>query len=116
MITEMKGPEFDRSDLAAEIAARIVAHDGDGLYQKFTSDDVLDIIQRFGEVLAEALAEYSRVEIHEIGVFSLEHRADREGVTPGGESWETPERKKVEFDAAPALASAIAAITESPVY
>lgn len=76
----------------------------------------MDVIELFGQVLAEALAEHGRVEIHEIGVFRLENRAAREGVTPGGEAWETPERKKVEFDAAPALASAISEITQTTIY
>lgn len=112
----MKGTEFDRSDLAEEIAVRSVVTDVDDPYQTFTKEDALELIELFGQVLAEALAEHGRVEIHEIGVFRLENRAAREGVTPSGEAWETPERKKVEFEAAPALASAISEITQTPIY
>lgn len=108
--------EFDRSDLAQEIAVRSVVADSDGPYQKYTKEDAIELIELFGQVLADALAEHGRVEIHEIGVFRLENRVAREGVTPGGEVWETPERKKVEFDAAPALASAISEITQTPIY
>lgn len=109
--------EFDRSDLAEALAARVVDFDPEeGATPRHTKGEIIELLGHLGEVLAEALAEHSRVEIHEIGVFKLDQREAREGVTPDGNAWQTPERKKVEFDAAPRLATAIQEITNTPIY
>ena len=91
--------EFDRADLAREIAER-TGHD-------FTV--VLDVLKFFPSVLADALVEFEgRAELKDIGVFKLQHRAPRRGVNPNGVPWETPERQSIEFEAAPFLAGIVA--------
>lgn len=88
------GPELDRSDLSWMIADRT------GVDQYWTHET----LKGLGAVLADALVRGGgRVEIRDFGVFRLETRAPRKGVTPDGEVWEVGERQEIVFHAAPAV-------------
>lgn len=93
MNEQERNPEFDRSDLAKEIAAQT------GMFPA----TVIDVFKAFAEVLPRALAEHGRVEIHGLGTFSLAHREARTGTTPEGKPWATPERQEIVFHAAPSV-------------
>jgi nucleoid DNA-binding protein len=103
---KIQGTEYDRGDFAAEISARSEVRDIDP-YLQLSEDDALRALELFGEILADALVKFGRVELHDIGVFSLQDRDPRSGTTPDGEPWQTPYRKKIVFNAAPSLASAV---------
>lgn len=91
--------EFDLHDLAANSGV-----------------SVADIIKIF-DTIAQAVAEQDRVELHHIGVFSLKDRAPRHGTTPGGEPWETPERREIIFQPSDVFALKVEQFTngESPI-
>ncbi len=59
---------------------------------------VSEVIDTFFEVLAGVLATFGRYEHACVGVFKLETRAPRHGVTPDGEPWETPARFEIVFE------------------
>lgn len=71
-------------------------------------DTVANITGEFFRVIGEALGVHGRVELHGIGVFSLELRAPRSGTDPNGNTWSTPDRFEIEFSAAPAFAKLVA--------
>ncbi len=92
--------EFDRNDLAANIADRT----------GIPEDVVMDVLKAIPGVLADALVETSgRVDIHDLGVFRLETRAARKGRNfQTGEIVQIPEHTQVVFNAAPDLTYIIA--------
>lgn len=112
----MENKEYDRNDMASEIAATIKTQDQDGIHDKYDAETVLEILDAFGTLLAHALANHSRVEIHELGVFRLEHRPSRKGIDPNGNAWETPDRLQVDFSAAPAMCRILADRLDMQVY
>lgn len=105
-MSEQLNPEFDRSDLAKEIAAQT------GMFP----DTVIDVIKSFAEILPRALAEHGRVEIHDLGVFSIAHREARTGTTPDGTPWATPERQEIVFHAAPSVNHIVTQKTGKETY
>jgi nucleoid DNA-binding protein len=100
------GPEFDLTDMALAAAHKT------GFSQR-TCKEVLDA---FAELLPDVLAEYGRIEMHGLGVFRIEKRAARSGLTPDGQPWETPERQEVVFHAAPAINTALTERTGVETY
>ena len=100
------GSEFDRGDLAANIAEKTGIDKG----------VVLDVLAAMPGVIGDALAEFERVEFHHLGVIRLERRAPRTGIGPNGERWEVPERLNIELHAAPALAEIVAERTGISTY
>ena len=101
--------EFDRKDLAANIADEL----------GIETAAVLKVLEKQAEILAGALSlpDFGhRVELHHFGVFRLERRAARSGHTPDGQPWETPERYEVVFHASPAFTRQIAKMTGTPTY
>lgn len=108
--------EFDRTDLANEISAVLMEVHQDGSDPIYTPAQLVEVLQAFSAVLANALVEHQRVEIHELGVFKLQKRAPEKGVTPTGQIWETPERLKVTFHAAPALTRIVSERTGVPAF
>ena len=112
----MQENEFDRADLAEAIAARIVVQDQDGLQQKHTTEDIIDVLRAFASCLSDALVEHQRVEIHELGVFRLQPKDADSGNTPDGVAWSTPPRNKVDFDAAPFVCRIVSERTGIPAY
>lgn len=105
-MSEQLNPEFDRSDLAKEIAAQT------GMFP----DTVIDVIKSFAAILPYAIAEHGRVEIHNLGTFSLAHREARTGTTPDGTPWATPERQEIVFHAAPSVNAVITEKTGKETY
>lgn len=98
--------EFDRSDLAKEIAAQT------GMFP----DTVIDVLKSFAAILPYALAEHGRVEIHNLGTFSLAHREPLSRTTPDGTPWSTPERQEIVFHAAPAVNHVVTQKTGKETY
>lgn len=100
-----EGPEYDLGDLSAEIAERYET----AIRNAETVQEIVDVVLKaFAAVLPDALSEYSRVELHQIGVFSLANRAARKGRNFGtGDEVVIPARQKVEFHSAPALSKII---------
>ena len=105
-MSEQLNPEFDRSDLAKEIAAQT------GMFP----DTVIDVIKSFAAILPYAIAEHGRVEIHDLGVFSIAHREARTGTTPDGTPWATPERQEIVFHAAPSVNHIVTQKTGKETY
>lgn len=105
-MSEQLNPEFDRSDLAKEIAAQT------GMFP----DTVIDVIKSFAAILPYALAEHGRVEIHGLGTFSIAHREARSGTTPDGTPWATPERQEIVFHAAPSVNHVVTEKTGKEMY
>lgn len=88
------GPELDRSDFAQMLSERSGVHEW----------RMLETLKILGATLADALVQGGgRVEIAGLGVFRLETRAPRKGVTPDGEPWEVGGRQEIVFHAAPAV-------------
>jgi nucleoid DNA-binding protein len=101
--------EFDRGNLAANIAE----------FTGLDTDTVLKVLNAETHILAWALSipDFGgRVEVHQRGVYKLEHRAARHGKGFNGEDWSTPERQEVVFHAAPAFAQKIAEGTKIVTY
>lgn len=107
--------EFDRTDLANEISARL-KDTQDGPEPGLTPAQIITVLRVLPAVLADALVEHQRVDIHEHGVYKLSKRAPERGVTPTGQPWETPERMKVTFHAAPALTRIVSERTGVPAF
>lgn len=97
-VKDIKG-EADKNEIA-----QITAHrTGEN------PDAVRNLADTLFEVIAEAVAVHHRVELHDIGTFSLILRAPRSGVNPFGQHWETAERYEVKFDASPKFAELVQA-------
>lgn len=105
-MSEQLNPEFDRSDLAKEIAEQT------GMFPA----TVIDVLKAFAEILPVAIAEHGRVEIHGLGTFSLAHREARAGTTPDGTPWATPERQEIVFHAAPSVNHVVTEKTGKETY
>lgn len=103
---ENVGPEFDRTNLTWAIAQRT------GINPYY----IKEVLKGFFAVLPDALVQYERVEIHDGGVFRLETRAPRKGVTPDGDAWEVGERQEIVFHAAPAVNAVVTERTGVETY
>ena len=103
------GPEFDRGDLAREIAASY----GDDLDNAKTQEDaVLVVLAAIPAVLAEALGEFSRVEWHDLGVFSIQNRQHKTGEDESGNPvFEPTGTDKIAFRSAPLVESLVTSVT-----
>lgn len=102
---EKQGKEFDRRDLARHISSET----GIG------EDTCLEVIKRASAAIADALVEFERVEIHDLGVFHIEGRKADSGVLPNGETWSAPERLKVVFRPANGMKQIISQRRNFPV-
>ena len=105
----MKGEEFDRGNLAFNVAELT------GLDE----ETCLTVLKAVPHVISEALCIEqfgNRVEWHDFGVFRLDSRAPRHGKTPSGEAWVTPTRQEIVFHASPAICEDVAVITEIETY
>lgn len=91
-----QGAEFDLGDLIRAVEERT---DGTDL-------EIKHIIKTAFELLAEALADERRVELHDVGVFSLQRRKARL-YKFGDQEIEKPEHDKIRFKASPAFADVI---------
>lgn len=101
------GPELDRSDFAQMLSERSGVHEW----------RMLETLKILGSTLADALVQGGgRVEIAGLGVFRLETRAPRKGVTPDGEPWEVGERQEIVFHAAPAVNAVVTERTGVETY
>lgn len=102
------GPELDRSDFAQMLSERSGVHEW----------RMLETLKILGSTLADALVEGGgRVEIAGLGVFRVETRAPRKGVTPDGKQWEKPEeRQEIVFHAAPAVNAVLTERTGIETY
>ena len=99
------GPEFDLGNMADLIATET----------GINPHNTREVLLKFAELLPQALVKYSRVELYQIGVFSLKVRGPRAGIF-AGQTWETPERIQVRFKAAPAVCAVVAEGMERPAY
>lgn len=114
---EKKGTEFDRGDLARHIADQSLTTDEFGdQYFLLDEEAALAALDKAASGIADALAEFTRMEFHELGVFALEARPERSGIDPQGNPWNTPAGLRVVFRPAPALMRIIAQRTGQPVY
>ncbi len=106
------GTEFDRGDLAREIAGRYADQ------MAGSPEDIATIVLKgLGNVLPDALSQFGRIELHGIGTFHLERRAPRKGRDfKTGEQVEIPERQKVIFDASLFVSEVIEQRTGVPTY
>lgn len=102
---EKQGKDFDRGDLIRHISAET----GIG------EDTCLEVLRRASSGIAEALVEFERVEIYDLGVFQIEGRKADSGVLPNGETWNAPERLKVVFRPANGLKQIISERRNFPV-
>lgn len=101
------GAEYDRTDLSYAIAE----HSG------LSPVEAMLVLQSLAAVLSDALIQGGgRVEVRDLGVFRLEKRAPRSGMTPDGEQWSVPERQEIVFHAAPAINSTVTARTGIECY
>lgn len=99
--------EFDRMDMARAISGRT------GL----TVEQAKLAIDGFAKVLPDALVVNGlRIDIYGLGVFRVELQAPRKGVDPQGNPFETGQRQKVVFEAAPAVNSVLANATGIVTY
>lgn len=98
--------EFDRKDLAEQIAADT------GL----DADTVMTVLRSVSKQVGQALAEAKRIEWFDLGVFTLEDMAPRSGVAPNGTRFETPARQRISFDASVQLAGRVATETDQETY
>lgn len=104
---KIKGTECDLGDIASEIHKRY------GLPEA----TCYSVIQKFFEVLPDALAEFGRVEINNGGVFHLEARAARYGRNfATGEPVVIPNRDEITFSASPAVTDVVKNRTGRPTY
>lgn len=95
-----EGSEYDLGDLIREVEERTDC----------TDMEVKSVLRTAFVLIAEALAVDRRVELHDVGVFSLKRRKER--VYKFGENeFVKPEHDQVRFKAAPALAKDIFDIT-----
>lgn len=115
-----EGAEFDRGDLARHISEQTIFTDPHGEPWPegyiISERDALSVLKIIAGAIPDAIAEFGRVEIKDLGVFTIEHRAPDSGVTPDGDKWETPERNKIVFRAAPAFVKIIEDRTGMAAY
>lgn len=96
---EKQGRDFDRGDIARNIAEKT------GLDEH----DVLSVLKALPSTLADALTEFGAVEYIGLGVFHLDERKARKGYDfASRETIEIPERLKVTFQAAPFVCEIVA--------
>ena len=101
------GGEFDLNDMAMAVAGKV----------GYSAKTCREVLQAFSDILPIALvANHGRIEMHGLGVFRIEKRASRSGLTPDGQLWETSERQEVVFHAAPAVNAAITERTGVETY
>lgn len=102
------GAEYDRTDLSYAIAE----HSG------LSPVQAMIVLQALAAVLADALIQGGgRVEVRDLGVFRLEKRAPRKGVTPDGDEWQKPyERQEIVFHASPGINETVTARTGIECY
>lgn len=112
-----EGAEFDRGDLARHISDQSIKADSEGeQYLLFDELDALFVLEKAASGIADALAEFNRVEYHDLGVFALEGRPERAGIDPQGNPWQTPAGVRVVFRPSAALLRIIAERTGQPAY
>ncbi len=115
-----EGAEFDRGDLARHISEQTIFTDPHGEPWPegyiISERDALSVLKIIAGAIPDAIAEFGRVEIKDLGVFTLEHRAADSGTLPDGTPWETPERNKIVFRPAPAFKQIIAERTGMAAY
>lgn len=114
------GEDFDRGDLARYISEQTLFADAHGEPWPegyiISERDALSVLKIISSAIPDAIAEFGRVEIKDLGVFTIERRAADSGVTPDGERWETPERNKIVFRPSPAFKQIIAERTGMAAY
>ena len=99
-----QGTEYDRGDIARAISETTGIDEA----------DVLDVLKALPHLLASALCEFGRVEIRDLGTFTLATRAASKGHNfATGETMEIPEHKKVKFKSAPVVRHIISERTGS---
>lgn len=113
----MEGTEFDRSDIVRNIVSSLLIDDDGAQIERYVEGEVLEVLKSEHSTIADALCVFDgRVEIKDFGTFTLELRPPDSGVDPNGEPWETPERYKVKFKAAPAFVQIIEERTGIPAF
>ncbi len=113
---EKKGSEFDRSDLVRNMVAQSFEPSENDTLERLDNESASLAAELFIRGLTSALAEFGRVEIHELGVFTLVDRQPDSGTLPNGERWETPARKKIVFRPSPKMLEIVASVQDIPVY
>lgn len=98
-----QGTEYDLGDLCREVAER----------EGVTAETAKQIIRSTFEVIAEALVDESRVELHDIGVFSKRQRKERV-YKFGDTEFQVPAHFKIGFKPSPSFAITISGGTGVP--
>ena len=108
-----EGAEFDRSDLIREIVARY----GDAIAEAATpAEATLLVLKAFSAILPDALAEFGRVELHDIGTFTIEARQRKTGEDEeGNPMFEPTGVDKIAFRPASFIASLVSSRTGRPL-
>lgn len=101
----IKGKEFDRGDLARHIAEKTGMHES----------QVLEVLAWVPISIADAIAEFDRIEIHDFGTFATKDLQPDSGTLPDGQQWEAPARAKVVFKPAKAFREQLANRLQKPV-
>jgi nucleoid DNA-binding protein len=110
------GNEVDLTDLIAQVVAENYPNESladSKIIEKALREDLKTFFHKAGLGLVNS--EGNRVELHDIGVLKLEHRAARKG-TLKGNAWETPERHEITFTASPKFAELVGEALGTPVY
>lgn len=102
---KIQGKEFDRGDLARHIAEKT------GYSEKVC----LEVLEWTAVSIADAIAEFDRVEIHDFGTFTTKDLQPDSGTLPDGQQWEAPARAKVIFKPAKAFREQLANRLQKPV-
>lgn len=107
------GAEYDLGDLIREIVARY----GDQMDNAETQADAIRIAMKgFAAILPDALAEFGRVELHDIGTFAVEARQRKTGADENGNpTFEPTGADKIAFRPAPLIASLVSSRTGRPL-
>jgi nucleoid DNA-binding protein len=101
------GPEFDRTDMALAIAERT----------QINPYTVTEVLKGLASVLPDALVQFGgRVEIKGLGVFRLEERNPRKGITPQKKAFKTGKRQEIVYHAAPEINHTVTQRTEIETY
>ena len=108
-----EGAEFDRSDLVREIVARY----GGAIADAKTPDEAtLLVLKAFSAILPDALAKFGRVELHDIGTFTIEARQRKTGEDEeGNPMFEPTGVDKIAFRPASFIASLVSSRTGRPL-
>lgn len=101
----IQGKEFDRGDLTRHIAEKTGVPEA----------DVLKVIEWTAVSIADAIAEFDRVEIHDFGTFTTKNLQPDSGTLPSGQQWDAPARAKVIFKPAKAFREQLANRLQKPV-